>query len=269
MSTEIQYFQYHRDFDYPVFVALEDNENQENIEGLLAQVGFRKIQGNEIDGMQKELSDNSHARSLCIKRASMRVVGQIESAVTSDRYGSESILPKSGYKVYRYKAHALVVYSYAASVWECGVTDLFCAGEESFFAARTILNRYLSWALAPLGVVGFWGVPVEDGSVVLKQKDSQGEAVFIDVRNHKFLSMDGATSLPSRFKLLRLDRHLRRKNIKMRSDELLSFLSVHTSYFDPEGNSLAVRQLLSALSRLCEGVIHPSESFSPRSDLSL
>jgi hypothetical protein len=83
------------------------------------------------------------------------------------------------------------------------------------------------------------------------------------------MSMDGAIALPIRFKLMRLDRHLKNKNIKMTSDELLSFLSVNTSYFDPEGNSLAIRQLLSALSRLSEGLIHPSESFSPRTDFSL
>jgi hypothetical protein len=268
-ESNSSYFQYHRDCDYPVFICLEAVEFSENVVGVLEQLSFREIKGNEIDSMHRELSENRNARQLCIKKAGYKAVSQIEAAASTDRYGHESILPKSGYKVYRFKSQALIVYSYAASVWECGVTEQFCREESDFFAARTVLNRFLSWSLAPLGVLGFWGVPVEEGAVVLKQNNSQGEVFFIDVQKRKFLSMDGATELSVRFKLLRLDRHLKNKNIKMGSDELLSFLSVHTSYFDPEGNSLAVRQLLSALSRLCEGLIHPMDSFSPRSDISL
>lgn len=270
-KTEMKYFQYHADRDYPVFLGIyaEDENFADSLTELIEQMNFRELSGTEVDDLQKTLSGNSFARLLKISPASFKVVRQIEAATHSDRYGAESILPKEGYKVYRFRDHALMVYSYAAEAWECGVTESFGVGEEGIFAARTVINRYLSWSLAPLGVVGFWGVPVQEGLVILKQKESQGEAVFLDIGNKYILSMDGKEKIPTRFKVLRLDTRLKGKNIKMTSEELLSFLSVHTTYFDPGGNSLPIRQLLRAISRFGEGLIHPRESFQPRKDMTV
>lgn len=268
-DQNIMYFQYHTEEDYPIYLGLVgsgDDGFADSFSSLITQMNFREMSGNEIDLAKLELAKNPSARMLKIKPASYKVERQIESAAHSDRFGLESILPKEGYKVYRYKGHALLVYSYAAEVWECGVTESFGENEEGIFAARTVLNRFLSWALAPLGVIGFWGVPVKEGLVVLKAKESQGEAVFLDFNKRKVLSMDGVKSIPSRLKILRLDNKLKNKNIKMTTEELMSFLSVHTSFFDPEGHSLPIRQLLQAASRRGEGLIHPRESFQNRKE---
>ena len=273
------YFQYHTEEDYPVYLTLEvderdteDGDFADSCLRLIEQMNFRELSGNEIDLAKRELTKNSFARMLKIVPASYKVVRQIESAAHSDRFGKESILPKEGYKVYRYKDYALMVYSYAAEVWECGVTENFASGasseEEGIFAARTVINRFLSWALAPMGIIGFWGVPVKEGLVVLKPNESQGEVVFLDLNKRKILSMDGAKSIPTRFKVLRLDNKLKNRNIKMNSEELMSFLSVHTCFLDPEGHSRPVRQLLQAVSRRAEGLIHPRESFQPRKEVS-
>ncbi|MCF8057734.1 MAG: hypothetical protein K9K67_00445 [Bacteriovoracaceae bacterium] len=268
-DQEITYFQYHTDEDYPIYLSFEnfgDDGFADSLANIVEQMNFRQMSGNEIDLAKLELSKNSFARMLKIKPASFKVARQIDSAAHSDRYGLESILPKEGYKVYRYKGQALLVYSYAAEAWECGITDSFGENEEGIFAARTVLNRFLSWALAPLGVIGFWGVPVKEGLVVLRQKESQGEVVFFDLNKKKILSMDGVKSIPSRLKIMRLDNKLKNRNILMSSEELMSFLSVHTSFLDPEGHSLPIRQLLQAVSRRGEGLIHPRESFQPRKE---
>lgn len=267
-KMEFRYFQYHSEKDFPVFLGVYDDGGKfaDSLTSLVEQMNFREMGDSEVEEMEKTLSKNSFARLLRVKPASLKVIRQIETAMHSDRFGAESILPKEGYKVYRYRGQALLVYSYAADAWECGVTDTFGVGDEGIFAARTVLNRYLSWALAPIGVVGFWGVPVEEGMVVLKQKESQGEAVYIDLNERSILSMDGKSKMPTRFKILRLDPRLKGKNIKMTSEELLSFLSVHTAFFDPSGNSLPVRQILQAISRMGEGLIHPKESFQPRKE---
>jgi hypothetical protein len=264
-KMEYRYFQYHTDKDYPVFLGVYDDADTfaDSLASLVDQMNFRELNDSEAEDMEKTLSKNSFARLLKIKPASLKVIRQIETAMHSDRFGAESILPKEGYKVYRYRSQALIVYSFASEVWECGVTDIFGMGEEGVFAARTVLNRYLSWALAPQGIVGFWGVPVKEGVVVLKQKEAQGEAVFLDLKEKMILSMDGKSRIPARFKIMRLDSRISGKNIKMTSEELLSFLSVHTVFFDPSGNSLPVRQLLQAISRMSEGLIHPRESFQP------
>jgi hypothetical protein len=272
MATETEetyYFQYHRDEDYPIYLKLEgfgERDFADSFIKLVEQMNFREVEGAEAELAEKELSRNSLARMLKFKQASFKVVRQIESAAHSDRFGLESILPKEGYKVYRYKNQALLVYSYAAEVWECGVTENFAENEEGIIAARTVLNRFLSWSMAPLGVIGFWGVPVKEGLVVMKPKDSQAEVVFLDLNKRKVLSMDGAKPIPSRFKIMRLDNKLKNRNIKMSSEELMSFLSVHTCYLDPEGLSRPIRQLLQAVSRRAEGLIHPRESFQPRNE---
>ncbi|MEC7277452.1 MAG: hypothetical protein VXV96_14125 [Bdellovibrionota bacterium] len=265
-DQNIAVFQYHDQESYPIFVSLNELEASDAVTKLLEQMKFRELTGREADEVQKTLSATPHARLLELKPASSKVMAQIESASHSDRYGSESVLPKTGYKVYRYRDYALMVYSYAANSWECGVSEYFGQEEEGIFAARTIVNRFLSWALVPHGVIGFWGVPVKEGMVILKQKESQGEVVFVDLSKRKVLSMDGAKSQPLRFRILRLDNKIKNKNIRMTSEELLSFLSVHTSFLDPQGHSRPMRQLLQALSRSAEGVIHPRESFQSREE---
>jgi hypothetical protein len=83
------------------------------------------------------------------------------------------------------------------------------------------------------------------------------------------ISCDGVKKLRPHFKILRLDPSLRGRNIRMTSEELLSFLSSHCSYLDSAGLSIPVRQMIQALSKMTEGLIHPQESFRPRTDLSL
>ena len=270
-KKEFKYFQYHTENEFPVFLGVYDegDKGSESVMTIIEQMKFKKLDDGEVEKMEKTLGSNGFARLLKIKPASFQVVRQIETALHSDRYGAESILSKKGYKVYRYSGHALLVYSFGSSVWECGVTDIFGHGEEGVFATRTVINRYLSWALAPMGVVGFWGVPVQEGLVVMKQKESHGETVFLDIKAKRIISMDGTNQMPPRFKIMRLDSRLSGKNIKMTSEELLSFLSIHTTFFDPSGNSLPVRQLLQAISRLGEGLIHPKESFQPREEQAL
>jgi hypothetical protein len=55
----------------------------------------------------------------------------------------------------------------------------------------------------------------------------------------------------------------------MKNEELLSFLSAHCSYMDYSGLSVPVRQMIQTLARMTEGLIHPEESFRPKTDLSL
>lgn len=264
------YFQYHSDEDYPIFAKVEgfgERYFADSLIKVIEQLNFREIEGAEVEAAERELSRNPSARMLKLKPASYKVMRQIDGATHSDRFGLESILPKQGYKVYRFKGQALMVYSYAAEVWECGVSEGFAEGEQGIVAARTVLNRFLSWSMAPLGVIGFWGVPVAEGLVVMRSKESQAEVVFLDLNKGKVLSMDGAKSIPNRFKVMRLDNKLKNRNIKMSSEELMSFLSVHTCYLDPSGLSRPVRQLLQAISRRAEGLIHPRESFEPRKEV--
>ena len=149
-----------------------------------------------------------------------------------------------------------------------GVLDSFTS-ESNLMTFRSILNRYLSWALVPMGIIGFWGVPVDEGVVILSQDESEGEAVFVDVLNSSVLSLDGQKTVKGPFNILRLDSTLHDRNIGMSREELISFMSQYCTYFDYSGLSYPVRQLIQHLSRVSIGLVYPRESFRPRTDLSM
>jgi hypothetical protein len=267
-KTNFSYFRYHSGAQMPVFVKVDLSLHEAALPALLESMRFVEMTADQAKHVGDELAGNTNGRLMTIVPAGVSAGRQIDAAVHSDQYGKESVISKNGYKVYRYKGQALIVYSYGAKEWECGVLPSFSQMEYQE-ETRSILGRYLSWALAPLGLISFWGVPVEEGLVVLKQKDSNGEMVFLDVRQSRILSIDGVKPFPPRMKVLRLDEKLHNRNIKMSKEELLSFLSLGSGFLDPGGLNIATRQLIHSLVLMCEGVLHPKESFQSRSDRAL
>ena len=262
------YFQWNQEAGYPVYVRCDLTQFGAEMLTLLAQMRFTEIEPTKLQEVQQHLDSNPYGRVLSIKQAGQNVAKQIDQVAESDRYGAESIVPKEGYNVYRYRGVGLLVYAFSHMEWELGCFNSFGKAEDRIIY-HSIMNRFLSWALAPLGVIGFWGVPVDEGMVVLRQKESRGETVYLDVKKRKLLSLDGVSEMKPRFKILRLDPNLNGRNIKMSSEELLCFLSVQSTYFDYRGLSVPVRQLICTLAVSTEGLVHPQESFKPRTDLSL
>ncbi len=262
------YFQYQKELNLPIYLSADLATFDSSFGDFLAKQKFVKLGEKEELEAVSQLKKNNHARVLHVSEASPIVAKQIQKTTESDRYGAESIIPKDGYRVYRYKDLGFMVYSFTAKEWELGCYKDF-GSNTHLIASRIILNRFLSWALAPHGILGLWGVTVDDGMVAQRPNDSRGEVVFIDIKGQRMISQDGAKKLRPHFKILRLDPTLKGRNIKMTSEELLSFLSAHCSYLDSSGLSVPVRQMVQSLSKLTEGLIHPQESFRPRTDLSL
>ena len=267
-KSEFSYFRYHSGAQLPVFIKVDLSLHEAALPALLESMKFEELAADQVKNVGDELAGNINGRIMTIVPAGVSASRQIDAAVHSDRYGKESVIAKSGYKVYRYKTQALIVYSYGAKEWECGVLPSFSQVQYQE-QTRSVIGRYLSWALAPLGLISFWGVPVEEGLVVLKQKDSGGEMVFLDVRQKRILSVDGVKPFPAKMTVLRLDEKLHDRNIKMSKEELLSFLSLNSGFLDPGGLSIATRQLIHSLVLMCEGIVHPKESFQSRSELAL
>ncbi|MFA6238923.1 MAG: hypothetical protein WC635_16420 [Bacteriovorax sp.] len=266
--SKLTYFQYQKDLNLPVYISADLAVFDTNFAEFLSLMKFHKLGTKEEAVALLEIKKNNNARILHITEASPLVAKQIQSTMESDRYGVESIIPKEGYRVYRHKDLSLMVYSFGAKEWQLGCYKDF--GANNFkVASRTIINRFLSWALVPQGIVGIWGVTVDGGMVAQRAMDSKGEAVFIDVKGLNIISFDGVKKINPHFKIMRLDPTLKGRNIRMTSEELLSFLSAHCSYLDSSGLSVPVRQMIQALSKMSEGLIHPQESFRPRTDLSL
>ncbi len=262
------YLQYQKDLQLPVFIKFNPDEFENSLEKFLTSCGFSKMKEGEGADAEKKLNRTSGGRLLTISEASISVAKQIEMTLESDRYGGESVTPKPGYRVYRYRGIGLLIYSLAASEWQLGVYSHFGA-EGQLAEARTIIGRFLGWALSTLGFVGFWGTPVEEGAVIMKPQKAGGEFFMIDVMNRRLLTLDSVVKMKPQFRLLRLDSTLKGRNIRMTNEEYLSFLLHHTCFFDYAGPTVAVRQLVQTLSKNSEGVIHPEESFRPRTNLSI
>jgi hypothetical protein len=267
MSKET-YFQFQKELNQPIYLSIDLATFDPSFGEFLGQMKFSKLSEKEEVVALIELKKHRHARLLHVSEASPLVAKQIQGMRESDHYGLESIIPKDGYRVYRHKDMGLMVYSFASKEWKFGCYKDFGSNQRTI-SSRIIINRFLSLALAPLGIVGFWGVTADESLVAQKVSSSRGEAVFIDVQGLRMISFDGVKKLRPHFKILRLDPTLKGRNIRMTNEELLTFLSAHCSYLDSTGLSVPVRQMIQALSKITEGLLHPEESFRPRTDLSL
>ncbi len=267
-QSNYTYFQYFKGLGLPIYIRLNLSSFHSDFLDLLKKMKFDELSSAESEKMLTDFDGEKFGRILTINEASPGVMRQIGLYSESDKFGSESIHPKDSYNVYRYRGVALMVYGHSFKEWEMGCTeDLGAAGVE--LATKMILMRFLSWSLAPLGIIGFWGVPVDEGMVVQKPNEAGGEVVFIDVFKRWLYTQDGQKKMKNSFKLLKLDNSLKDRSIKMSPEQFISFLSAHCSYFSYGGMTIPTRQMIQSVCRTYEGLVYPTESFQPRTNLNL
>lgn len=268
MENDKKLFQFCENIDLPIYVELKPSEFEESIFSFFKMMNFTEVEDKNQEDTYKRIKDDSKSRVLILKEASFSVSKQIEQVLESDKYGAESIVPRKGYSVYRHKSVALMVYSLTEKRWEVGVYQDF-GGKDHEAQSKVVISRFLSLALASHGIIGFWGTPVDEGIVVMKQSESLGEAIFLDIRKKKVISLDGIRPMRTYFKIIRLDKNLEDRDIVMTNTELLGFLNTYCTYLDFRGHSVPIRQMIFDLSRKSEGIVHPQSAFRPRVDLSL
>ncbi|PIK13897.1 MAG: hypothetical protein CES88_13000 [Halobacteriovorax sp. JY17] len=267
-QSNYTYFQYFKGLGLPIYIRLNLSSFHSDFLDLLKKMKFDELSSAESEKMLTDFDGEKFGRILTINEASPGVMRQIGLYSESDKFGSESIHPKDSYNVYRYRGVALMVYGHSFKEWEMGCTeDLGTDGVE--LATKMILMRFLSWSLAPLGIIGFWGVPVDEGMVVQKPNEAGGEVVFIDVFKRWLYTQDGQKKMKNSFKLLKLDNSLKDRSIKMSPEQFISFLSAHCSYFSYGGMTIPTRQMIQSVCRTYEGLVYPTESFQPRTNLNL
>lgn len=256
-EAKYSYYQYQKDLGYEVYLRFEDFDFENQLTDTLDIMGFNKVERSSI----KDQSFNRyHTKVLNIVKASPRVAKQIDRADYGfDKYGPESLSQMGSYDVYRYKNIGMMVLGEGNYLWELGLKS---TSDES--ALRVILTRFLSFALASRGIVGFWGVPIDEGFVVMSQKNSSSEAIFIDLKNNTILTFDGRKKISSELQILRLDSTLNNSMKKMKPEELLSFLSMNTTHLSYNGFEFNVKETIYELSRDASGYIYPEGNFKPR-----
>ncbi len=268
MSNAVTYFQFCQELDLPIFVKIDSDQFSPKMVDFLIQQQFDQLDLDE-NKFEELIKGRSNVRVLKINEVSPLVSRQIEVSRESDYYGPESVTPNKDYRIYRYKSLAMIIYSFRAKEWEMGCYQDFAEDSNYEHAYRSVIGRFLSWALAPHGIVGFWGVPVDNGAVLLRQNESKGEVIYLDITRQKLITVEGIKRIGPKFKILKLDSTLRNKNLVMKPEEFLSVLTHHTSYLDYEGLSVPVRQVIRSIAKNIEGLVHPQESFRPRTNLSL
>lgn len=259
LNDQPSVFQWHPAGEWPIYLSVRLSDFDSGLTGFLTSCGFDFLPGLSESDLEKRLAEHHHARHLRLELAGARVQAQIRATREMDRYGAESLVPGQGYRVYRYQGRALMMLSFGAEVWRLGVPKDY--GHEPSLATqdKIIMNRYLSWALSPLGVVGFWGKMEGNELHLLRPGEAGGEAVFVDWQAERLLSTGEMITLPPQFGLIREGREHKRES-SMTREELFGALTAHVCYLSYEGLSLPVRQVLQAMAKGVVGRKRPVSS---------
>ncbi len=268
MSTSLKWFVFQKDLNLPIYIRCNINEFHSNLVAFLSSMKFTELSEKEVFKAEMRMKHDKNVRVLEIRPSSSIVAQQIKFAIESDVYGAESIVPRDGHRVYRYKEIAIILYSFGLSEWVLGCFKDFGTGPDNM-AYKCVINRYLSWALAPMGIVGFWGKVTDEGIFVLKQRDSQGESVFLDIQANRAVSSKGIEVLHIGSKVFRRDETpVKGQIIRMQKEQFMSFLMQYTNYLDYSGPSVPIRQAIREITQKLEGgVVYFEDNPKIRTDL--
>jgi hypothetical protein len=249
------YFQYRKTHDYPIFVRFQEAQLNPKFSHLLAEMGFDLLTTVETKKIQLQ---KINTKILTIQEASARLEQQIMGSDLLDKYGSESLSLQMGMPVYTYRKVGVMGLPLSKPLWDLAIhSDL--SQTEQMVGLRVILIRYLSQALAQQGVLCYWGT-VKDGTVVvMKQLNSYGEAVLIDVNKKMIFSNGGEIKLGSSLKILRKDKEVKAA-IQMGREDLIGFLSVSTCLLSFNGITPAMKKAIYELSSSASGSYASSEN---------
>lgn len=262
-DKKFSYYQYRQKQEYPVFLRFEDSEFETSLVETLTNLGFDKV---ENDIVKKKNYDRHKTRVLKVVKANSKVSRQIDKIdYAVDKYGAESLAPQEDYTVYRYKGIGMMIFGEGNLLWELGLKNIY----DNEDAVRAIFTRFLAFALEGSGVLSFWGVPVDEGFVVMKPIMADYEAVFVDIEKNLLLTCEGVKDLSYDLQILRLDDTINDEVKSMKPEALMGFLSMNTCLMAYGAFNPRLRDNLMKLSKLADGFIYPKESFQPRSEANL
>lgn len=237
VSAKPIYFQWQKQHGYPVFLRVGRDMLEGRLNKLITDLGFVEIA--EADH-KKIPANRPGTKILTISRASTRVAQQVLLPDSMDKFGHESLSYRGETQVYLYRRIGMMVSSPATTMWELGLVSQLDTTEE-LMGLRVMINRALAWALAPLGVLGFWGVSTSDGLVAMKQSQSFGEVVMVDVEKRRMLSSSGVVAIESNFTILRADKP-GPAGRPLPPEELVSFLNTANIYFTHVGLPYTIKR---------------------------
>jgi hypothetical protein len=264
MENMVDYtlMRYGRDSDIPVFIRFFANNHLPDLLNFLVGLKFELVGKDQIPEIQKQIEQNPHARVLELGPCGAQVARHLFEFSESDRFGAESVRKENGMRFYRYRGEAMMLYSFTHKEWRLGCFENFGVDKNKIHAHRTVIARFLSLALMPMGIIGFWGSLMKDGVMVTRQKDCEGEMVFFDLFRQRVYGLDGSASIHKHPHIYRVDSTYQGANKKMTSEELYAFLALHTTWLDADGTNASWRQAAQRLAILCKGIITSKETIA-------
>lgn len=253
-SIKWSYFQYRKQHNYPIFIRFKMDELNPKFSHLLNELGFSLLNDLEIKKIQLQ---KAHTRILTIQEASARLQQQIQGSDLLDKYGPESLSLQLGMPVYTYRKVGVMGLPLGKTLWDLAIHhDL--SHTDQMIGLRVILVRYISQALAEMGVLCYWGTVKDDTVIVMKQLNSFGEAVLIDVNKKVIFSNGGEMRLGSSLKIIRKDKEVSHP-VSMSREDLIGFLSVSTCLLSFNGITHSMKKAIYGLSSYASGSFAVSE----------
>ena len=253
-SPKFHYFQFRKLHSYPVFLRFREDELNSKFSHLIGELGFNELNALEA---KKVLLHTAHTKMLTIQFASTRINQQM-SGSDLDKYGSEVLSIQGGTPVYTYRKVGIMALPAHKTLWDLALhSDI--SNTDQMVGFRVILVRFLSQALADLGILSYWGTVKDESVVIMKQGLSFGEAVFIDWNKKVIFSNGGEVRLNSHLKIIRKDKDYKISQTMSRED-VISFLSVSTCLLGFHGITTPMKRAIVEMSAQVTGSYSVSES---------
>lgn len=255
-DSNFTYFQYKKEDNYQVFLRFEDAEFEEILTSVISKLGFSKLEREEVKNI-KYIANKT--KILQVGRASTILSRKIDEAEFSQSsYGFETLTNMGTYEVYKFRHIGMMILSQNKHVWELGIKET--SNIEALYA---IFGRYLSYALASEEVVGFWGISVDNGLVVMTPEKSSYEFVLIDTKKSLIHNFDKTKKMNPNFEIIRLNDAMLSGHKMMSREELFSYLSANTTYLSYMGFEIGIRDAVSKLAKNSLGCVLPESDFQP------
>ncbi len=267
------YFYLGEELNYPIYLKVQDQAVPKEIVDMILSFGFKALDEERSKEIESVLREREDSRVLDISCASPDVRLQLSRIQESDLYGFESIIPQNGYNVYRYKDGGVLVFSNSANMWKLGCWTGFKEGDDLKKAYNIILNRFVSWAFVEHGVIGFWGRILGKEIELLKQKESNGEAFYIDTEKNVAFNFKGELLSIQNVDIVREERGVvmapNKKKRAVSKERFISLLFGSCTFFDLKGLSVRVREMIAKIAKTQCGYIKPKSKDGSARDLSL
>lgn len=255
-ANEYSYYKFRKDLDYQIYLRFEDFDFESQLVETLELIGFSKV---ERDDVKKISFYKNNTRVLKVSKAAARIHRKMDGQGLLKINEQECFQAMGLYDIYMYKNVAMMVLGEQNPLWELGIKST-----EDSYALRVVFTRFLSMALSSQGVIGFWGVPVEQGFVMLNQGESNSESIFIDIEKGHYMTFEGVQALPNDLEILRLSPTLKDEALRMPKESLYSFLSMKSVLPVRRNKPEKYLQALYELTQVATGVEYPETNFKSR-----